>query len=91
MGDGSVRDAPAEQSVDGFEAAEEMESSYAVKGRQDISASKKWNVVEHKRRQRRLFLHVPDYEKVQCQIYMALAGVSACRWVQTMGHQSDRF
>lgn len=54
-----------------------------VDGFEEVSGQR-W-VVEHKRRQRRLFRDVPRYEQVQCQAYMAMAGVKACRWVQTMG------
>eukprot|EP00928_Gymnodinium_smaydae_P024981 TRINITY_DN20049_c0_g2_i4.p1 TRINITY_DN20049_c0_g2~~TRINITY_DN20049_c0_g2_i4.p1 ORF type:complete len:866 (+),score=106.83 TRINITY_DN20049_c0_g2_i4:72-2600(+) len=46
-------------------------------------------VVEHKRRQRRLFKNAVDYEQVQCQIYMMLSDVAACRLVQTMGNRVD--
>jgi len=42
-------------------------------------------VVEHKRRQRKLFQEVPVYEQVQCQAYMAMTTSDACRWVQSMG------
>jgi len=54
-----------------------------VDGFEEVSGER-W-VVEHKRRQRRLFRDVPRYEQVQCQAYMQMAGVKACRWVQTMG------
>lgn len=65
--------------------------AFVIRGRADgfeSVGSERW-VVEHKRRQRRLFDTVPCYEEVQCQIYMALAGSSACRWVQTMGSEVD--
>jgi len=42
-------------------------------------------IVEHKRRQNRLWKQVPIYEEVQCQAYMAIADVAVCRLVQTMG------
>lgn len=40
-------------------------------------------LVEHKRRQRRLFHAVPLYERVQCHVYMWMLDVSACEHVET--------
>merc|ERR1712138_28537 len=45
--------------------------------------------VEHKRRQRKLFVDIPDYEHIQCQAYMNMTDSPACRWVQTLGAQVD--
>lgn len=60
---------------------------FAIAGRVDgfeEVGGERW-VVEHKRRQRRLFKQVPRYEEVQCQAYMAMTGTRACRLVQTLG------
>lgn len=67
------------------------ETSFAVAGRVDgfqQVGSERW-IVEHKRRQRKLFPNIPRYEEVQCQAYMALTGAPGCRWVQTLGKQLD--
>lgn len=66
-------------------------SSFVVSGRVDgfeFFNGDRW-VVEHKRRQRRLFEDVPQYEEVQCQVYMVLTGTMCCRWVQTLGPDVD--
>jgi len=66
-------------------------SVFAIAGRVDgfeEVSGERW-VVEHKRRQRRLFKQVPRYEEVQCQAYMAMTGSPACRWVQTLGPEVD--
>lgn len=66
-------------------------SAFTVSGRVDgfeMFNGDRW-VVEHKRRQRRLFEEVPQYEEVQCQVYMVLTGTTCCRWVQTLGQDVD--
>eukprot|EP00930_Biecheleria_cincta_P021629 TRINITY_DN15978_c0_g1_i1.p1 TRINITY_DN15978_c0_g1~~TRINITY_DN15978_c0_g1_i1.p1 ORF type:complete len:555 (+),score=80.23 TRINITY_DN15978_c0_g1_i1:107-1771(+) len=67
------------------------ETCFAVSGRVDgfQQMGRELWIVEHKRRQRKLFPSIPRYEEVQCQAYMALTGAPACRWVQTLGKQLD--
>ena len=44
-------------------------------------------VVEHKRRQKRLFHRVPDYERVQCHVYMRMCDTVRARLVETHGEE----
>jgi hypothetical protein len=44
-------------------------------------------VVETKRRARRLFLSVPQYERVQVEVYMRMCGVHTAMHVETFGDQ----
>lgn len=80
------------RNIDGLRRSFQFGSgSFVLRGRADgfeAIGSERW-VVEHKRRQRRLFEEVPRYEEIQCQIYMAISGCGACRWVQTMGSEVD--
>ena len=40
-------------------------------------------VVEHKKRQKRLFHTVPEYERVQCHVYMRMTGADHAKLVET--------
>jgi hypothetical protein len=74
-----------------YDNAADGSISFSVAGRTDgweEVDGVSW-VVEHKRRQKRLMADIPDYENIQCQAYMNMADVPACRWVQTLGTQVD--
>ena len=44
-------------------------------------------VVEHKRRVHRLLRYVPEHERVQCYLYMQMAGATLAHLVETFGQQ----
>ena len=58
-----------------------------VNGRVDgiVSVDGDDRIIEHKYRTRGLLAHVPQHERVQCELYMRMKGVETCDLVQTFG------
>ena len=64
-----------------FEKTITTTSDYTVVIRAKVDGIDRENdcLIEHKNRVRRLFEEIPDYEKVQLEIYMRLTGLSSCK------------
>lgn len=56
-----------------------------------IDGNTKDSLVEIKNRQKRLFGRVPEYENIQCQVYMKLTGNTKCTLIEQFQNTSNTF
>lgn len=67
----------------------QLEKDMTIEIRGKIDGIEDDFVLEHKRRQRRLFGKVPKYENAQCHVYMKMTGLEKAKLLETFGTTSQ--